>query len=370
MATLMSSDRTCWNEQLVNSLFLPYEAQQIKAIPLCLVPQPDYLYWSVEKNGIYFVKSCYKLLCEESRREDASISNREGMVELWSRIWKLKVPGKILHILWRACADCLPTKVNIMKRRIVDDSHCELCGRLPNDTKHALWSCEAMRRVWCMDFNWVTEGITAYGSFLDLVELCLTKPSAGELFGIIAWLVWMHRNKVRLKEKTMPLSRFGEAAKKFLQQVKVVREVHEVRSVVKQPIRHKWFPPAATKFKANFDGAWFNESEEAGIRVVVRDSSGQVLAALAEKIKKPHSVDYLEMMAARRAVIFAQEIGLQKCQFEGDSKTIIKALKIGDMSSLAFGHLVRDTLAIVNSFLDFSFSHIVRQGNVVAHALP
>ena len=153
------------------------------------------------------------------------------------------------------------------------------------------------------------------------------------------------------------MSSIGEAAKKFLQQVKAVREVREVRSVVKQPLRRKWFPPAAMEFKANFDGAWFNESEEAGIGVVVRDSSGQVLAALTEKIKKPHSVDCLEMMAARRAVIFAQEIGLQKCQFEGDSKTIIKALKIGDMSSSSFGHLVRDTLAIVSSFMDFSLSY-------------
>ena len=68
-------------------------------------------------------------------------------------------------------------------------------------------------------------------------------------------------------------------------------------------------------------------------------------------------------------MIFAQEIGLQKCHFEGDLETIIKALKIGDMSSSPFGHLVRDILAIVNSFLDFSFFHIIRQGNAVAHTL-
>ena len=75
------------------------------------------------------------------------------------------------------------------------------------------------------------------------------------------------------------------------------------------------------------------------------------------------------MMAVRRAVVFAQEICLQKCQFEGDSKIIIKAIQVGDMSSSSFGHLVRDILAIANSFLDFSFSHIVRQGNFVTHVL-
>ena len=66
------------------------------------------------------------------------------------------------------------------------------------------------------------------------------------------------------------------------------------------------------------------------------------------------------MIAARRVVIFAQEIGLQQCYFEGNSETIIKALKTGDMFSSSFGHLVRDTLAFVNSLRSFSFSHIVR----------
>ena len=46
----------------------------------------------------------------------------------------------------------------------------------------------------------------------------------------------------------------------------------------------------ATEFKANFDVAWFNESDEAGIGVVVRDSAGQVIAGLVEKIKKKTSL--------------------------------------------------------------------------------
>ena len=150
--------------------------------------------------------------------------------------------------------------------------------------------------------------VTAYGSFLDLVELCLTKLGLGEVFRTTTWFIWTHRNKVRLRERTIPLSSVGEAAKHFLQQVRVVCEV---QILAKKPHRDKWFPPATTEFKANFNGAWFNESEEASIGVVVRNSAGWVLAALAEKIKKLYNVDCLEMMAMRRAVIFAQKIRLQ-----------------------------------------------------------
>ena len=102
---------------------------------------------------------------------------------------------------------------------------------------------------------------------------------------------------------------------------------------------------------------------------MVKDSSGQVITALAEKIKKPHNVDCLEMLATRRVVRFAHEIGLQQCHFEGDSEGIIKALVTRDMLSSSYGHLVRDTLCCVNSFRSSSFSHIARQGNSVAHAL-
>ena len=59
---------------------------------------------------------------------------------------------------------------------------------------------------------------------------------------------------------------------------------------------------------------------------MVRDSGGLVVAAMVEKIIKPHSIECLEALAARRVVIFAKEIGLQQSHFEGDSETVIKRL--------------------------------------------
>ena len=52
----------------------------------------------------------------------------------------------------------------------------------------------------------------------------------------------------------------------------------------------------------------FNESEEAGIGVVIRNCKGELMAALSEKIQKPQFVVALEMLAARRATLFACEI--------------------------------------------------------------
>lgn len=241
-------------------------------------------------------------MCEEARIDGASSSIQSAASGVWDGIWKLKVPGRIKHVLWKACTNSLPTKVNLMKQKILNDSICQLCGRFQEDTKHALWDCEAVKRVWCKEFSWINPLEAAHGTFLDLVDRLMSRPSVTELFATTAWFIWTHRNKVRLREKTILLGSIDEAASSFLQKFKSCREEPKQ---AKQLRHRKWQPPESDVYKLNFDGVMFNESNEAGIGIVVRDSSGVVLAAMAEKIWKPHNVESLEMLAARRAIIFA-----------------------------------------------------------------
>ena len=67
-----------WHVNLMENSIFPFEAQQILAIPLCASQQSNFFYWSLEKNGIYSVKSGYKILCDEARSEEALGSNRNG----------------------------------------------------------------------------------------------------------------------------------------------------------------------------------------------------------------------------------------------------------------------------------------------------
>lgn len=121
-----------------------------------------------------------------------------------------------------------------------------------------------------------------------------------------------------------------------------------------------WSPLDREWWKVNFDGAMFSESEEAAVGVVVCNFRGEVKAALVEKIRKPPSVEIAEVLAAKRATLFAQELGLEKVIFEGDSKQVIKALQWGGWDFALGGDLIRDISCVVNSFLSTSFSHVCR----------
>ena len=99
----------------------------------------------------------------------------------------------------------------------------------------------------------------------------------------------------------------------------------------------------------------------AGIGVVIRNSSGQVIGALSNRINLPSALDDVEAIAYRKAISFALELGVEEVVFEGDSETIIKALNSDSSCLSTFGHIVEDARALALNFASFCFSHVKRR---------
>ena len=79
---------------------------------------------------------------------------------------------------------------------------------------------------------------------------------------------------------------------------------------------HHWCPPPHARFKANFDGAIFQSSNEAGIGVVIRDHRGEIIGSLSLRIPPPPlTIAEVEALACRRAVLFAKELCLHEVLF-------------------------------------------------------
>lgn len=87
-------------------------------------------------------------------------------------------------------------------------------------------------------------------------------------------------------------------------------------SVPVGPVR--WTHPLDGLYKVNFDAALFEGSGYAGIGVAIQDLSGAIIGALSQKIPLPHSVELAEALAARRTVVFAQELSIANVLVKGD----------------------------------------------------
>ena len=163
---LINPQSSWWNMSLIDQCY-PFDAHLIKSLPLCTTPQPNSLIWPVERNGHYLIKTGYKALCEESQVVEDEMNDSEA----YRNFWKLKVPGKIKHFLWKSCTNSLPTKVNLLKRTILQEDVCHLCSKNSKDVLHALWGCEKVHQVWQRKFGWLDSNQVALSSFLDLAQL-------------------------------------------------------------------------------------------------------------------------------------------------------------------------------------------------------
>ena len=71
-------------------------------------------------------------------------------------------------------------------------------------------------------------------------------------------------------------------------------------------------------------------------------------------------METLELLAARRAAVFAVELGLQQISFEGDTEGVIKALSQRDVTLSPVDHIVKDFRSIASSSETFTLSHTRR----------
>lgn len=69
------------------------------------------------------------------------MSNKNQENGLWKGIWSLKVSNKVKNMVWRACRNSLPMKMNLVWRMIIDSPICDRCQDSPDSVLHALWSC-------------------------------------------------------------------------------------------------------------------------------------------------------------------------------------------------------------------------------------
>ena len=183
-------------------------------------------------------------------------------------------------------------------------------------------------------------------------------------FSTIAWSLWERRNGIRENQPSWPFHGIGNRAKAMVLEF---FDAHaQVPGSTPQFPQVRWSPPPMGFYKANFDAALFEESNFAGIGVVIRDCYGEVIGALSQKILLSQSVEQAEALAASRAVKFATELCLFEVIFEGDSLRVIAAINSSGACHPMFGHIVEEIRSLSSSLASCQFQHICREGNALA----
>lgn len=153
-------------------------------------------------------------------------------------------------------------------------------------TIHALWECKDARLIWQQ--TTLLAGILSFGkgTFKNLLQNFIVSkaPQSTAKFAMIVHAIWDLRNKGfhepdKAKTHNLPFSALARLA-----EFQSVQDHHQTPDVHpnEKPVQ-RWKPPKVDFFKVNVDGVVFADQNASGIRVIVRDGDGEVIAALSEK---------------------------------------------------------------------------------------
>ena len=119
----------------------------------------------------------------------------------------------------------------------------------------------------------------------------------------------------------------------------------------------------------NFDASIFQDGENSGVRAIIRNDRGEVMAALSAKGPPVTGSDEAEIYACRRAVEFAVECGFSELVLEGDNQALMDALHTRQGRLSWLGHILQDVLLLLDGLRWVHVSFVKRSANNVAHVL-
>lgn len=122
---LLNENGSGWSEEKLRQIFIDEDVTTILEIKVSSKADMDLLGWHYNDDGIYTVKSGYWL--STHLPEMPTVQPIPGDVLLKQKIWKLQVPSKIHHFLWKVLSSSLATGSNLKSRHILNEDQCQRC---------------------------------------------------------------------------------------------------------------------------------------------------------------------------------------------------------------------------------------------------
>ncbi|KAK8650326.1 hypothetical protein V6N13_139971 [Hibiscus sabdariffa] len=143
----------------------------------------------------------------------------------------------------------------------------------------------------------------------------------------------------------------------------------EKEELLESILQHKISPPVSESLKFNFDASFNSFEKRSTSSIIIRDSSGQPMAASTFPQLFTRDPEMTEAKACEQAVLLARDLGFRKVIIEGDALNVINKLNNHVEDRPDIGAIVKNIQDVRKQFQNISFVHVSRRCNRVAHTL-
>ncbi|KAL8092543.1 hypothetical protein AgCh_034709 [Apium graveolens] len=271
ISSLMVPGRMEWDVDLINDIFEERDANLILTIPL-RHNENDTWFWNKEKLGGYTAKSAYAAIQFDNADNSTQIDT-----SLWKRVWSLKLPPKVKNFLWRSLAGCLPTKDNLLCKRVAVLSLCPVCNIETETVLHTLVTCQFAKRCWNHAEIVVDDrDCTNFSQWLSLVMEMHSSKNV-QIACMLCWEIWKNRNAVVWQQKGEEFDRVVVSAKLTFNHWWSAQDKsfdNFLGFMTQADGKERWERPVEGALKVNTDAAIFSDSNKYSYSLVARDHKG------------------------------------------------------------------------------------------------
>ncbi|GAU48314.1 hypothetical protein TSUD_405310 [Trifolium subterraneum] len=258
--------------------------------------------------------------------------------------------------------------------RVECNLNCPVCDEEYEDEIHIFFRCTVARDSWCAAGLSSVLHNDAYqqSNAMDRIFAVCSNESS-DIVGrvaILLWCIWQNRNdKLWNDNVQMPrqIGRYAFDAWNDWYSVHKLQSNSESRTTEANLVR--WEKPALGWVKCNVDVAFVSGSGRTSMGLCFRNNMGQVMAGMTQWQQTVMSSIEGEAWALLLAMEEARHRGLDRVQFESDSKMLVEAIHMKRRGNSEFLSIVHDIISFMSSFLNFEVKFVRRQANSVAHAL-
>uniref|UniRef100_A0A803PCK9 Reverse transcriptase domain-containing protein n=1 Tax=Cannabis sativa TaxID=3483 RepID=A0A803PCK9_CANSA len=364
VSNLMLMEEKGWDAEIIEDMFEARDAQLILSIQLSDSTTVDSWHWMMEQSGFYTVKSAYNYLQSSSGNwlhfDDDSY---------WKRLWKIDVPSKVLHFLWKACSGSLPTKVQLSTKHVNVDLICPLCNVFYETIFHVLVGCRFAEACWNLSATTAATGVDEFSTWFFSI-LDSKQPEVIVDAAMISWSIWKTRNEVFWQNKNCTTLGVVQSARKALDQWRVANK-NTAATFATGVLSNSniWRKPLCGKIKVNVDSAIFESQRMFGFGCVARDHTGQLLEAISDSRIGGVLPEIAEVVGMKEALSWIKRKGLEDVFIETDSLMVVQAMNSTVHMPSYFGLLVEDCRLILSSLKNIFISFVYRSANKAAHSL-
>lgn len=233
-------------------------------------------------HGMFTVRSVYYLeqkKCTKGARESSNAREEEVF---WKNLWRLNASALVKNFVWKVGNELLPTKVNLYQRHIVQNPTCPICLQGTKDVFHIFWSCKSSTAVWQECGKKIQKLAVGARDGRSLLHFLITKLDGEDLLLalVVSLPIWLRRNAVVFRREFTAPGRLVEEAhsmvKEFLQATMLTEKTPGLGA---DSVVIRWVPPPCGSIKINWDAALDPWMKRTGIRVLVCNDVGELIAA-------------------------------------------------------------------------------------------